>query len=65
MKANQASYPVRRMCGLLGVSPSGYYAWLNHGPPSGSGRTGLCGTGLWIFTAGRGALMGRPASTPS
>lgn len=29
MKANQATYPVRRMCGLLGVSPSGYYAWLN------------------------------------
>ena len=32
MKANQADYPVRRMCGLLGVSPSGYYAWLSRGP---------------------------------
>ena len=32
MKANQASYPVRRMCDLLGVSPSGYYTWLNRGP---------------------------------
>ena len=32
MKANQATYSVRRMCDLLGVSPSGYYAWLNHRP---------------------------------
>ena len=32
MKANQADYSVRRMCGLLGVSPSGYYAWLSRGP---------------------------------
>ncbi len=27
MRANQAVYSVRRMCHLLGVSPSGYYAW--------------------------------------
>ncbi len=27
MSVNQANYPVRRMCHLLGVSPSGYYAW--------------------------------------
>ena len=27
MSANQAKYSVRRMCDLLGVSPSGYYAW--------------------------------------
>ena len=28
MKANQATYPVRVMSRLLGVSPSGFYAWV-------------------------------------
>jgi putative transposase len=27
VSANQAKFSVRRMCDLLGVSPSGYYAW--------------------------------------
>jgi putative transposase len=33
VKANQAEHSVRRMCELLGVSPSGYYGWLQR-PPS-------------------------------
>lgn len=32
MKANQARYPVAIACGVLGVSTSGYYAWLKRKP---------------------------------
>ncbi len=33
MRANQAEHSVRRLCHVLGVSVSGYYAWLQR-PPS-------------------------------
>jgi putative transposase len=32
VKANQAQYSVRRMCRLLGVSPSGFYAYAKRAP---------------------------------
>ena len=37
MKANRATYPVQVMCRMLGLSPSGYYAWLKR-PPSAHAR---------------------------
>lgn len=37
MKSNQAEFPVRAICRVLGLSPSGYYAWLQR-PPSARSR---------------------------
>ena len=37
MKAHRALFPIRAMCRVLGLSPSGYYAWLER-PPSARSR---------------------------
>ena len=32
MEREKATYPITRLCRVLGVSPSGYYAWLRRSP---------------------------------
>jgi hypothetical protein len=46
---HQAEYPIASMCRLLGVSPSGYYAWMKRRP---SRRAGLAEQPIPSVTAG-------------
>jgi len=32
VEREKATYPITQLCRTLGVSPSGYYAWLGHSP---------------------------------
>jgi putative transposase len=53
--AEGASFPVRRLCRLVGVAASGVYAWLRRGPARGEGADrGLRARVGAIFAAGRG-----------
>ena len=38
MKAYRAVFPLAAMCRVLGLSPSGYYGWLNRPPSARAGR---------------------------
>ena len=59
--ANQAMYHVATMCRVLGVSPSGYYAWRTR-PPSARAQAdaALSGRLRAIHARSRGTYGGVP-----
>lgn len=60
MKANQATWPVRTLCQVLGLSPSGYYAWVRRRPSARTRRDAqLMGRIKEVWTANR-EVYGRP-----
>jgi len=60
VKAYQADYPVRTLCRLLGVTTSGYYAWLKR-PPSARRQSDLViGDQVEAFFRASQSTYGRP-----
>ncbi len=55
MKANQANYPIATMCRVLGVSTSGYYAWLKRQSSQRSREDAILTNRIhWIHLRSRG-----------
>ncbi len=60
MKANQADFPVRAMCRVLGLSPSGYYAWLERPPSARARRDAELAAKITQIHADNRQVYGRP-----
>lgn len=60
MKANQAEFPVRPMCRVLGLSPSGYYAWRQRAPSRRAVRDQVLLTEIRRIHEGSRRTYGRP-----
>ena len=60
MKANQAAWPVRTMCRVLGLSPSGYYAWLRRAPSARARRDAQLRQRIKEIWSANREVYGRP-----
>jgi putative transposase len=60
VKAYQADYPVTKICSVLGVSVSGYYAWRNRAPSRRRQSDILIGDQIEAFHRKSRSTYGRP-----
>jgi putative transposase len=60
MNANQADFPIQAMCRVLGLSPSGYYAWLSRAPSARSQRDAELVARIRKVYDGNRQVYGRP-----
>ena len=58
--ANQAKYPVRTLCRVLSVSPSGYYAWRDRAPSRRALEDAALTEKIRVFHAASDATYGMP-----
>ena len=58
--ASQAKYPVRTMCRVLSVSPSGYYAWRDRAPSQRALEDATLTEKIRVFHAASDATYGMP-----
>ena len=60
MKANQAVWPVRTACRLLGLSASGYYAWVRRKPSARERRDGQLRERIRVIWSDNREVYGHP-----